>query len=100
MICAVTTFASSIYNYAYENAVYVDGNWHGSAEDVDLKTYELIKNESKIEDYVYAQQLGYAKVDGCTNENKPYLFVGTHCNSSVCQQKGVLLWQKDLSEKR
>lgn len=75
MICAVTTFASSIYNYAYENAVYVDGNWHGSAEDVDLKTYELIKNESKIEDYVYAQQLGYAKVDGCTNENKPYLFV-------------------------
>ena len=75
MICAVTTFASSIYNYAYENAVYVDGDWHGSAEDVDLKTYELIKNESKIEDYVYAQQLGYAKVDGCTNENKPYLFV-------------------------
>ena len=75
MICAVTTFASSIYNYAYENAVYVDGNWHGSAEDVDLNTYELIKNESKIEDYVYAQQLGYAKVDGCTNENKPYLFV-------------------------
>ena len=75
MICAVTTFASSIYNYAYENAVYVDGDWHGSAEDVDLKTYELIKNESKIEDYVYAQQLGYAKVDGCTNENKPYLFL-------------------------
>ena len=75
MICAVTTFASSIYNYAYENAVHVDGDWHGSAEDVDLKTYELIKNESKIEDYVYAQQLGYAKVDGCTNENKPYLFV-------------------------
>lgn len=75
MICAVTIFASSIYNYAYENAVYVDGDWHGSAEDVDLKTYELIKNESKIEDYVYAQQLGYAKVDGCTNENKPYLFV-------------------------
>lgn len=75
MICAVTTFASSIYNYAYENAVYVDGDWHGSAEDIDLETYELIKNESKIETYVYAQQLGYSKVEGCTNENKPYLFV-------------------------
>ena len=75
MICAVTTFASSIYNYTYENAVYVDGDWHGSAEDIDLETYELIKNESKIETYVYAQQLGYSKVEGCTNENKPYLFV-------------------------
>ena len=75
MICAVTTFASSIYNYAYENAVYVNGDWHGSAEDIDTKTYELIKNENKIESYVYAQQLGYAKVEGCINENKPYLFV-------------------------
>lgn len=75
MICAVTTFASSIYHYAYENAVYVDGNWHGSAENVDLDTYEFIKNESKVEQCVYAQQLGYAKAEGSINENKPYLFV-------------------------
>ena len=75
MICAVTTFASSIYNYILDNAIYVDGDWHGSAEDADLKTYELIKNESSISDYVYAQQLGYAKIRDCKNEYKPYLFV-------------------------
>ena len=39
MICAVTTFASSIYNYALDNAIYVDGDWHGSAEDMSLETY-------------------------------------------------------------
>lgn len=75
MICAVTTFASSIYNYALDNAIYVDGDWHGSAEDMSLETYEMIKNESKVSNHVYAQQLGYAKIEGCINENKPYLFV-------------------------
>ena len=75
MICAVTTFASSIYNYALDNAIYVDGNWHGSAEDMSLETYEMIKNESKVSNHVFAQQLGYAKIEGCINENKPYLFV-------------------------
>lgn len=75
MICAVTTFASSIYNYALDNAIYVDGDWHGSAEDMSLETYEMIKNESKVSNHVFAQQLGYAQIEGCINENKPYLFV-------------------------
>ena len=75
MICAVTTFASSIYNYALDNAIYVDGDWHGSVEDMSLETYEMIKNESKVSNHVFAQQLGYAKIEGCINENKPYLFV-------------------------
>lgn len=75
MICAVTTFASSIYNYALDNAIYVDGDWHGSAEDMSLETYEMIKNESKVSNHVFAQQLGYAEIEGCINENKPYLFV-------------------------
>ena len=75
MICAVTTFASSIYNYALDNAIYVNGDWHGCAEDIDSKTYEKVKNDDKIKNYVYAQQLGYSKIEDCTNENKPYIFV-------------------------
>lgn len=75
MICAVTTFASSIYNYALDNAIYVDGDWHGSAEDIDSKTYGNVINDSKIKSYVYAQQLGYSKIEDCKNENKPYLFL-------------------------
>lgn len=74
MICAVTTFASSIYNYDLDNAIYVDDDWHGSAEDVNFETYEMIKNEDKVSNYVFAQQLGYAEIDGCINEKK-YLFV-------------------------
>ena len=75
MICAVTTFASSIYNYALDNAKYIDGDWHGSAEDTDYKTYKFIKEDNKISNHVYAQHLGYAVLENCINEYKPYLFV-------------------------
>ncbi len=75
MICAVTTFASSIYNYALDNAKYIDGDWHGSAEDTDYKTYKFINESSKISKLVYAQHIGYAKLENSINEYKPYLFV-------------------------
>lgn len=75
MICAVTTFVSSIYNYALQNAIYVDGDWHGSALDTEFQTYKDIWNTGEISDAVYAQQIGYAIAEGCHNEYKPYIFV-------------------------
>ncbi len=75
MICAVTTFASSIYNYALDNAIYVDGDWHGSAENIDTETYEFIKEDSKVSQVCSAKLLGYAAAEGSINENKPYIFL-------------------------
>ena len=39
MICAVTTFASSIKNYALQNAIYNKGDWHGNVSNTDVATY-------------------------------------------------------------
>ena len=75
MICAVTTLACSIYHYALDNAIYQDGDWHGSAEDIDWDTYVFIRDHDLISRSVYAQQLGYAAVPESINEYKPYLFV-------------------------
>lgn len=75
MICAVTTFVSSIYNYALENAIYIDGDWHGSALNVKFRTYKDIWNTGEVSEAVYGQQIGYAVVEECQNEYKPYLFV-------------------------
>ena len=75
MICAVTTFASSFMNYAKENTIYSDGNWHGYERDTDFQTYKDIWNTGKIEEAVYLQQLGYAYAEGCENEFKPYIYV-------------------------
>ena len=75
MICAVTTFASSFMNYAKENTIYTDGNWHGYQRNTDFQTYKDIWNTGKVEEAVYLQQLGYAYAEGCENEFKPYIYV-------------------------
>lgn len=75
MICAVTTFTSSIYNYSLDNAIYTSGDWHGCAENADGETLSLIKKSEDVSKYVFAEQLGYARADESRNANKPYLFV-------------------------
>lgn len=75
MICAVTTFVSSMYNYAYENAVYNDGIWHGSEYCADFSVYERIINADEVDSAIYMQQLGYSKLENCKNEYKPYLYL-------------------------
>ncbi len=75
MLCAVTTFASSIYNYILENAIYNYGDWHGCADQVDYDTRAFIEKNQSVSQSMYAQQLGYATLIGCQNEHKPYLYV-------------------------
>ena len=40
MICAVTTFISSIQNYILDYAVYTNGDWHGAVYSADWDAYE------------------------------------------------------------
>ncbi len=75
MICAVTTFASSFQNYILQNAIYTDGDWHGSESNTDYETYENVLISGKVENAVYTQQLGYAIAEGCKNEFKPYIYL-------------------------
>lgn len=75
MICAVTTFASSMMNYAKEAAIYSDGNWHGYEQNTTFQKYKDVWNSGKVEEAVYLQQLGYAYAEGCENEFKPYIYV-------------------------
>ncbi len=75
MICAVTTFASSIQNYMYQKAVYDNGRWHAFVKNTTYSTYEDIWCTGDIEDATYMQQIGYAQLENGTNEYKPYLYV-------------------------
>ncbi len=74
MICAVTTFVSSVQNYLLDRTIYTEGDWHGSAENIDFNTYTEINTTGKISDSTYNQILGYAKIDSI-NEFKPYMYV-------------------------
>ncbi len=74
MICAVTTFVSSIQNYILEYAIYNTGDWHGAVYSAAWSDYQSISADEKVSGAAYGQLLGYAKVDS-TNEFKPYLYV-------------------------
>ena len=75
MICAVTSFTSSFMNYLQQGTIYSTGDWHGSELDTYYSLYEDIVGSDEIEHAVYMQQLGYAKLENCRNEYKPYIFI-------------------------
>ena len=74
MICASTTFVSSMQNFVLRCEIYSSGDWHGAVYDAAYKDYEDIRDSDRVSSAAYAQVLGYAKIDSA-NERKPYLYV-------------------------
>lgn len=74
MICAVTTFVSSMRNYVLEYTEYTDGDWHAGVHDTDLETVEYISEEDKVSDLTYNQIIGYAEIES-KNKYKPYMYI-------------------------
>lgn len=74
MICASTTFVSSMQNFVLRCEIYSSGDWYGAVYDAAYKDYEDIRDSGKVSSAAYAQVLGYAKI-GSANEYKPYLYV-------------------------
>ncbi len=74
MICAVTTFTSSMRNYVLEYTIYTQGNWHGSVSEADAEMIEKIGSEDKVEQLTYNQIIGYAEI-GSKNTYKPYMYI-------------------------
>ena len=74
MICASTTFVSSMQNFVLRCEIYSSGDWHGAVYDAAYKDYEDIRDSDRVSTAAYAQVLGYAKIDSA-NERKPYLYV-------------------------
>ena len=75
MICAVTTFVSSIYNYAIESTSYSEGSWHIKECDTNYEAYKAIADNEEIEQAGYLQQVGYSSLENVKQVTKPYLYV-------------------------
>ena len=74
MICASTTFASSMQNFLLRCEIYNEGDWHGAVYDAKYTDYEKIGTSEKVSSATYAQVLGYAKINSAY-ERKPYMYV-------------------------
>ena len=75
LICAVTTFLSSMNQYVVENAIYNTGDWQLGAVEVDWETCEAILQNENAYDVVYNRRLGYAKIAGLDKEFKSYYYL-------------------------
>lgn len=74
LICAVTTFTSSMQKFALDSAIYMEGDWHAMMSSVTLEEFEKVSSDERVSQCAYAKSLGYAKIES-ENKNKPYINV-------------------------
>ncbi len=75
MITAVATFGVSLLNYMANGATHKYGGWHVEFLDVPSSfVQERIHDEGAANTAAF-ENIGYAKLDGGKNSQKPYLFI-------------------------
>lgn len=75
LITAVATFGVSLLNYMANGAAQKYGGWHVGFEDVNSSFAAKQTNNDKVAKTAAFDNIGYAKLEGVKNSNKPYLFI-------------------------
>lgn len=75
MITAVTTFAVSAQDMLIRNEIRSQGRWHARFQEIDAKKTDVFYSSDRVQETMLVRNLGFAVLDGSTNEHKPYLFV-------------------------
>lgn len=73
MFTATTISVSSLRHCLIQSTIYQDGNWHGSFQDLSWENAERLRSHGHIAQAVSMEFLGYSYLEGCTNEEKPFL---------------------------
>ncbi len=75
LITAIGTFAVSLQNYTINGAIMKYGNWHVGFAFVTSSFVQEQLSDSRVKNIVTFENIGYAPLEGGTNEDKPYLFI-------------------------
>lgn len=75
LITAVATFAISLQNYMVNGAIVKYGDWHAAFPNVDSGFVQKQTEDSRVSRVVSFENIGYAKLQGGKNPDKPYLFI-------------------------
>lgn len=75
MITGVTTFAVSLMSYMVNGALQKYGNWYAAFLDADAPFTQERTHDEEVSGTVSFENIGYAKLDGGQNPEKPYLFI-------------------------
>lgn len=75
LITAVATFCVSLMNYLANSAAEKDGDWHIEFEGVNSSFASKQASSGKVANTAAFDNIGYAKLDGGKDPQKPYLFI-------------------------
>ena len=75
MFTATTVSISSLQHYLVQSAIFNSGNWYGAAYGISAEEREQLLADAEVEQAVSMEFLGYSALEGCLNEDKPYLCV-------------------------
>lgn len=82
MITSVATFGVSLLNYMANGAAQKYGSWHVEFLDVDSSFVKEQKHDNRVANTATFENIGYTKLDGGKNPNKPYLFIAGFSNKA------------------
>ena len=69
--CMAVSFRASMVAFEKENS----GDYHYCFIDVDSDYLKLFRNNVNVEEYGLVEEVGYARLEGSQNPDKPYLYV-------------------------
>ena len=75
LLSALVTLVSSFQYSMIEYQKQKDGDFHVKFSGVKMSELSEFKNNRNIESTFETMEMGFAKLDGCKNEDKPYAYV-------------------------
>ena len=75
LLTAITTFAVSLQSYMIQGAAEKYGDWSVGIFNTDTEQVTAQQNNEKVKKVTVCDEIGYAKLEGCENPDKPYAYV-------------------------
>jgi putative ABC transport system permease protein len=75
MVTAVATLGVSFLDLLKRQTIADSGDWHVQYMNVNKEQIEAIEKDNATKELIIASNLGFAKLEGSQNKNKPYLFI-------------------------
>lgn len=97
LICAVAGMIMSFQNTVVEYTKAERGDYHICYEEIPTNQLKYIQNNINVESYFLSKPLGYAKLEGSKNKDKPYVFI-TACNEKSLKNNGFVLTKGRMPE--
>lgn len=111
MITGVATLSISFLDLMKRASIANDGNWHVAYQDLNQKQLDATLKNEHYDEITISKNLGYARLEGSKNRNKPYLFVKEYNDvglknfpiklkeGRMPQKEGEVILSSDIADK-